>query len=133
MLTIEVERRGGAYFEPYITDHDNGCVVTFHNDDITDEGAGYLAQAYTSQALRWARRLPGEQRGERIPVAMERRAVLPDGAVVVVEDRPDCIKYTVRADLISARGAESITRTQSERSPDWGRLPAPYTARLGAM
>ncbi|MGY1498602.1 hypothetical protein ACW4TU_18715 [Streptomyces sp. QTS52] len=133
MLTIEVERCGGAYFDPYITDHDTGCVVTFHNDDITEEGAGYLAQAYTGQALRWARRLPGEQRGKRIPVAMERRAVLPEGAVIVVDDRPDFIRYTVRADLISARGAESISRTQSERSPDWGRLPAPYAARLGAM
>ncbi|MFM9542266.1 tudor domain-containing protein [Streptomyces turgidiscabies] len=133
MLSIEVERCGGAYFEPYITDHDTGCVVTFHNDDITEEGAGYLAQAYSNQALRWARRLPGEQRGERIPVAMERRAVLPDRAVVVVEDRPGFVKYTVRADLISARGAESITRTQSERSPDWGRLPALHAARHGAM
>ena len=133
MLTIEVERCGGAYFEPYITDRDNGCVVTFHNDDITEEGAGYFAQAYTNQAIRWAPRSPRERRGERIPVTMVRREVLPEGALIVIDDRPGYIRYTVRADLISARGAESITRTQSERSPDWGRIPAPRAARRGAI
>lgn len=133
LLTIEVERHSGTYFEPYITDHDNGCVVHFHQDDITEEGAEFLAQAYTEQARRWAPRKPGEPRGPRVLVTMERRQVTPLGFAVVVNDRPDSIKYTVRADLITARGAESITRTQSERSPDWVRLPASRTARLAAV
>lgn len=133
MLTIEVKRQEGAYFEPYITDHEHGCVVTFHTDDITKEGASFLAQAYTSQARRWAPRPLDAPRGARIPVVMDRRTDLPDGVLIVVDDRPGLIKYTVDADLITARGAALIARAQTDRSPDWERTPAHRPTRLSAV
>lgn len=132
-FTVEVERHSGAYFEPYVEDHDNGCIIHFHNDDITEDGAWYFAQACTGQAIRWAPRASRERRGQRIPIAMERRRVMPDDTALIVDDRPNSIKYTVRAELITARGGNSLCRTLSDRSPDWGRLPAPHTARLKAV
>ena len=130
MLTIEVKRhnQGEDYFAPWIEDFEDGsgCRFHFHHDDISDEGVPVFAELFTQQARRWRPRLPGTQPGPRIPITMERRANMDDGAAVAVDDHAEYIAYTVRADLISERGAGHITRHQSERSPYWVRTPARY-------
>ncbi|CAL9665582.1 hypothetical protein SUDANB145_07379 (plasmid) [Streptomyces sp. enrichment culture] len=136
MLTIEVKRhaQGEGYFAPWIEDYEDGtgCTFHFHWDDISDEGVDVFREVFTEQARRWHPRRTGAQRGRRIPITMERLAVLEGGAAVVVDDRADLIAYTARADLISARGAAYITRHQSERSPHWERSPARYVVRQRA-
>jgi hypothetical protein len=126
MLTIEVKRhsKGESYFEPWIEDFEDGSGrrFHFHYDDISDEGVRAFSDVFTQQVRRWRPRPPGSPAGVRIPVTMERWPVMPYGVPVAVVDRPDCIAYTAHADLISARGAASITRTQSERSPYWERV-----------
>lgn len=133
MLKIEVLHKGGAWFAPYIEDVPGGCVFWFHQDDITDEGCGVFADVFTEQARRWRPRESGAPRGPRIPVTMERRPVMPEGIAVVVDDHAEYVAYTVRADLISERAAREITRSQSERSPDWIRVPANYQVQLRAV
>ncbi|MFE4697238.1 hypothetical protein ACFRIC_09110 [Streptomyces sp. NPDC056738] len=132
MLTIEVRRhrKGESYFEPWIEEHDNGCTFHFHWDDISDEGCDAFSTAYNLQVLRWRPRLPGSPLGPRIPVTVERRAVMDRREALLVHDRADRVAYAVRADLISARAAESIARAQSERSPYWERVPARVLAGL---
>lgn len=135
MLTIEVKRHGQGeeYFEPWIEDFEDGGGrrFHFHHDDISDEGVTIFADVFTQQVRRWRPRPPGAPAGSRIPVTMERRPVMPRGVPLAVVDRPDYIAYTARADLISARGAASITRTQSEQSANWERVPfrRPVTAQ----
>jgi len=135
-LNIEVERHPGAYFEPYITDHltdeSAGCVFHFHVDDITDEGAELFREVFLQQACKWNPRPADAPRGRRIPIWMEMRTDLPDGFAILVEDQPTYIKYIARPGLMSPRAAESLTRHQSERSPDWWRLPARYGVRSKA-
>ncbi|MFJ8110472.1 hypothetical protein [Streptomyces sp. NPDC096132] len=128
MLTIEVERhaQGEDYFKPWIEDYEDGsgCRFHFHYDDISDLGAIAFAELFTLQAIRWRPRPPGAAPGPRIPITMERRAIMEGDDLVAVDDHAEYIAYTVRADLISARGAGHITRRQSERSPWWERTPA---------
>ncbi|WP_336558340.1 hypothetical protein [Streptomyces brasiliscabiei] len=133
-LKIGVERRPGQYFLPYIEDHDSGRIVFhFHNDDITEHGALLFAEALTEQARRWMPRAPETPRGPQIPVTMDLRTDLPDGVFIVVDDRPTRVAYTMRQGLMSERGATSITRQQSERSPDWERRPVRHPRRLHAV
>ncbi|MFG2277574.1 hypothetical protein ACGFNQ_02650 [Streptomyces asoensis] len=138
-LIIEVERHKGAWFAPYMKDHiseaeDRATVVFhFHWDDITDEGAASFADVFTQQALRWKPRTPEAPRGRQIPVWMELRSDMGPRCDIVVDDMPDYIRYVVRAGLITQRAADAITRSQSERSPDWVRLPARYTAQSRAV
>ncbi|MGW1796902.1 hypothetical protein ACWCQN_13045 [Streptomyces sp. NPDC001984] len=136
MLTIEVKRhsQGEPYFSPWIEDHEDrsGCTFHFHWDDISDEAQGVFAELFGEQARRWHPRPPGAPRGRRIPITMERRAVMPCDVAVAADDHAEYIAYTVRADLISGRAAASITRTQSERSPYWERRPARYQVQLRA-
>lgn len=131
MLTIEVQRhaQGERYFAPWIEDFKDGsgCRFHFHYDDISDEGVPVFAELFGQQARRWHPRPPGAPLGPRIPITMERRAIMDGDAVVAVDDHPDYIAYTVRADLISERGANYLTRHQSERSPWWERTPASYS------
>lgn len=135
-MTIEVERHKGAWFAPYMKDHiceaEGRATVVFHFhwDDITDEGAAAFADVFTQQALRWKPRTPEAPRGERIPIWMELRPDMEPVHAIVVEDMPGYIRYIVRAGLIEQRAADAITRSQSERSPDWVRLPSRYVARL---
>jgi len=129
MLTIEVKRhaQGAEYFAPWIETHEDGtgCTFHFHWDDISEQGVGVLSDAITQQVRRlWRPRPPGAPRGRRIPVIMERRAVMEGRDVVVVFDEPGFVAYLVRADLISARGAAFITRAQSDITPYWERLPS---------
>jgi hypothetical protein len=133
LFKIEVLHKGGGWFPPYIDDVENGCVFWFHDNDITDEGCAAFADVFTEQARRWRPREQEAARGPRIPVTMERRPVMPEGMVIVVDDHAEYIAYTVRADLISERGAAYITRTQSARSPDWVRRPARYQVQLRAV
>ncbi|MFE0137669.1 hypothetical protein ACFWY6_39850 [Streptomyces sp. NPDC059037] len=132
LLTIEVERHRGEYVEPRIEDHESGCVFHIHEDDITAEGAVAFADALTSQARRWTFRSPDVPRGPRIPISMELREDMPEGIAIVIDDRPDSIKYKVRAGLIKQHAGDAITTSQSERSPDWQRVPAQYIAHLKA-
>lgn len=128
MLKIEVKRhaQGLKYFTPWIEEHDegrSGCTFHFHHDDISNEGAARLSELITQQVqLRWRPRSPDEPTGRRIPVTMERRTVMEGRDIVAVTDRPDHIAYTVRADLISARGAALITREQTKLTERWRRL-----------
>jgi hypothetical protein len=133
LFTIEVLRKKGEWFAPYIDDVPGGCVFWFHHDDITDEGCGVFAEVFTQQAVRWRPRDPEAPRGPRIPITMDRRPVMPEGIAIVVDDHAEYIAYTVRADLISERGSDYITRSQSERSPDWIRMPATYEVQLRAV
>lgn len=137
MLTIEVKRhaQGATYFTPWIEDHEDGrgCTFHFHWDDISDEGVGAFRELFTQQTRRWHPRLPGSPLGRRIPITMERRTVMEGDALVAVDDHPGYIAYTVRADLISERGAAHITRVQSERSPYWERTPARYRIQHQAV
>jgi hypothetical protein len=130
MLTIDVKRhaQGEPYFRPWIQDYEDGsgCLFHFHHDDISDEGVPLFAELFTLQARRWHPRPPGTPLGPRIPITMERRAIM-EGAAVAVHDQPEFIAYTVRADLISERAARYLTEHQSERSPWWVREPASYT------
>ena len=134
MLTIEVNRHdpGEPYFTPWIEDYPDasGCRFHFHYDDLGDEGPPVFAELFTQQARRWHPRPPGAELGPRIPITMDRRDDMPEGVLVAVDDHADYIAYTVRADLISARGADHITRHQSERSPWWERSPGHY--RIGS-
>ncbi|MVO87891.1 hypothetical protein GPA10_24820 [Streptomyces sp. p1417] len=130
-LTIKVKRYGGRYFAPYITDFANdveaGCVFHMHETDITEAGAPAFADALTQQARRWRPRPPDAPRGPRIPITMELREHMDDEReAIVVNDRADGIQYVVRADLIKKHAGDVITRSQSERSPDWMRTPARY-------
>ncbi|MGW0869892.1 hypothetical protein ACWD3Z_05300 [Streptomyces sp. NPDC002740] len=133
-LTIEVERVRGAWFEPYMKDYfsveeDRATVIFFfHRDDITAEGGVAFADVFTQQALRWKPRTPEAPRGPQIPIWMELRSDMEPGCAIVVDDRPEYIRYVVRAGLITQRAADAITRSQSERSPDWVRGPARYVA-----
>ncbi|MEU6527831.1 hypothetical protein ABZ869_01400 [Streptomyces sp. NPDC046928] len=135
LLTIEVKRhaQGEAYFDPWIEDLEDGCRFHFHWDDISDEGTEVLREVFTEQAKRWRPRAVDAPPGRRISITMERRAVMSYGVAVAVDDRADYIHYTARADLISERGARSITRHQSERSPYWERTPAQYQVQLRAV
>lgn len=137
MLTIEVERhaQGERYFQPWIEDYKDGsgCKYHFHYDDISDEGTGVFAELFTQQARRWHPRPLGSEPGPRVPITMEREAVMGDGVVAAVDDHAEYIAYTVRADLISARGAGHITRRQSERSPGWERSSACYCTAQGPV
>lgn len=130
MLTIEVKRhaQGEDYFAPWIEDYKDGsgCLFHFHYDDISDEGCLVFAELFTLQARRWHPRPAGAPLGPRIPITMERQAIMKDDAAVAVDDHADYIAYTVRADLISERAATHLTRHQSERSPYWERRPACY-------
>lgn len=129
-LTIEVERRkSDEWFAPYIEDHDWGCVFYFYYDDITDEGAEAFAQVFTQQAKRWKPRTADAPRGQRIPIWMELDPDMERGCAIVVDDQATYIRYVVREGLIKQRSADAITRHQSERSPDWERLPARYVVR----
>jgi hypothetical protein len=125
-LDIRVLHKDGPWFEPYIEDVDGGYVYWFHTDDITDEGCAVFSDVFAEQARRWRPRDHSAPRGPRIPITMERWPVMPEGMPVVVDDHAEYIVYSVRADLISERGAELITREQSKRSPDWVRVPAAY-------
>ncbi|MGW3410306.1 hypothetical protein [Streptomyces sp. NPDC000888] len=137
-LNIQVERHSGLYFEPHIKDHicveeDRAtCVFHFHTSDISDEGGVFFCDVFLQQARQWKPRPEGAPRGPRIPIWMEQREDLPDGYAILVDDQAEYIKYIVRPGLIHPRGAESITRHQSERSPDWWRLPAQYGVRSRA-
>lgn len=136
MLTIEVKRhaQGEQYFQPWIEDYEDGsgCLFHFHYDDITDAGVPVFATLFTQQARRWHPRPAGAALGPRIPITMERRAVMDGDLLVAVDDHPEYIAYTVHEDLISARGARYITEHQSERSPWWIRSSATYTIRRSA-
>ncbi|MFD0256477.1 hypothetical protein ACFVGX_36860 [Streptomyces sp. NPDC127113] len=133
MLTIEVKRhpQGETYFSPWIEDYEDGsgCTFHFHWDDISDEGCAVFREVFTEQGRRWHPRPPGARSGPRIPITMDRRDTLECGAAVAVDDHAEYIAYTARADLISERGARSITQHQSERSPYWERRPARYVFR----
>jgi len=137
MLTVEVKRhpQGEDYFEPWIEafEEGNGWRFHFHWDDISDEGAEAFREVFTEQAKRWHPRPPDAPRGQRIPITMERKPVMPYGVTVAVNDRPDYIHYTARVDLISERGARGITRRQSELSPHWERVPPQYRVQLRAV
>jgi hypothetical protein len=134
LFTTKVLTRKGAWFAPYIDDAPGGCVVVwFHNDDITDEGCGAFADVFTELARRWRPREPGTPRGPRIPITMDRRPVMPEGMAIVVDDHVEYIHYTVRADLISERGAMCLTRMLSERIPDYVRGSARSRAQLRAV
>lgn len=137
MLTIEVKRhnQGEPYFDPWIEDFPDasGCRFHFHWDDISDAGAQVFCEVFTEQAKRWHPRPPDAPRGRRIPITMELKPVMPCGVAVAVDDTAEYIHYTARADLISERGARSITRHQSERSPHWERTPAQYQVQLRAV
>lgn len=130
MLTVQVKRhsQGEDYFEPWIENVKDGSGWTFHFhwDDISDEGAEVFCEAYTEQSKRWRPRSANTPRGPRTPITMERRAVMPDGVAIAVDDTPEYIAYTVRADLISERGARLMARRQSELSPHWERVPVTY-------
>lgn len=132
-LSIKVARYRGAYFEPYIedfaTDDEAGCVFHMHEDDITSAGAVAFADALTQQARRWRPRPPDMPRGPRIPITMEMRQDMPEGYAIVIDDRAAGIHYTVRSGLIKQHAGETITNSQSERSPHWMRLPARYVVR----
>ncbi|MFE0727890.1 hypothetical protein ACFW2X_06500 [Streptomyces antibioticus] len=138
-ITIEVERVHGTWFAPFMKDcidqeADKATVFFyFHWDDITDEGCAAFADVFTQQALRWKPRTPEAPRGPHIPVWMELEPDMEPGCAIVVDDRPEYIRYVVRAGLITRRAADAITRSQSERSPDWVRLPARYAAHLRAV
>jgi hypothetical protein len=127
-LVIEVERHKGEWFSPYIIDHPWGCTYHLHEDDITEDGAAWLAEVLTQQALRWKPRKLDAPRGPRIPVWMELEPEMERGCVIVVDDQPTYIRYVVRTGLIKRRAADTITRQLSDRSPDWERQPAQYVA-----
>lgn len=135
-LTIKIARYQGAHFEPYIEDFDSGteagCVFHMHEDDITEEGAVYFADALTQQARRWRLRSPDMPLGPRIPITMELRAQVEGGVAIAVDDRAHGIHYVVRKDLIKQRAGEIITSSQSERSPHWMRTPARYVVHFKA-
>ncbi|MFJ6566539.1 hypothetical protein ACIQNU_03910 [Streptomyces sp. NPDC091292] len=123
MLSMQVRREGGQYFEPYIVDLDDGCVFVFHDIDITEDGAWYFAQAVTDQAARWLPRTPEMPRGHIVPVLIVREPDLPEVCAIHLDDRAESILYTVDADLMTARAAAVISRKLTERSPHWHRVP----------
>jgi len=133
MLKVEVKRHSQDedYFEPWIEKLEDGDAWRFHFhwDDISDEGAAIFCEVYTQQSRRWHPLPEDAPRARRIPITMERRAVMPDGEAIVVEDRPDYIAYTVRADLISERGAQFMARRQADLTPHWYRVPMPGRRR----
>lgn len=122
-LSMQVDRVSGPYFEPHVTDWDGGCAWVFHVSDISEEGAGYFAQAMTDQARNWGLRRPGEPLGPIVPVRIVRVPDLPHPCAIHVEDQADHITYTVGEDLISEHGAEAIGKILTARSPYWIRRP----------
>ncbi|MHB9862140.1 hypothetical protein [Streptomyces sp. YIM S03343] len=126
MLTIEVKRhpQGQPYFTPWI-EYEGGdrCTFHLHWDDVTAEGVDVLRQLFTELARRWHPRPPGAPRGRIVPVIMERKTVMPDGVTIAVDDLEDGIVYTLRADLLSERGAAGLGRAQTDISPGWTRYP----------
>lgn len=133
LFTTRVLHKGGAWFAPYIENITADCVVTFHEDDITDLGCEALADVLTQMRRRWHPRGLGVPRGPKIPITMDVEPVMPGGIAIVVDDHAEYIHFTVRADLISERGADLITRYLAERIPDWIRLPTKYQVRLRAV
>lgn len=137
MFYVEVKRhaQGESYFDPWMEEFEDGtgCRFHFHWTDISDEGTEVLREVLTEQTRRWRPRAADAAPGRRISITMERRAVMPHGVAIAVEDKADYIHYTARADLISERGARSITRHQSERSPYWERRPMQHAVQLRAV
>ncbi|MFF2852595.1 hypothetical protein ACFVT5_40840 [Streptomyces sp. NPDC058001] len=123
MLSMQVRREDGHYFEPYIVDLDDGCEFVFHEKDITEEGAKYFAQAVTDQARRWLPRPPEMPQGHLVPVLIIREPDLPEVCAIHLDDRAESILYTVDADIITERAAAVISRKLTERSPHWHRVP----------
>ncbi|MEV8045905.1 hypothetical protein AB0P02_18970 [Streptomyces griseoluteus] len=122
MLTITVERHAQdeEYFSPWFDGHYGWH---FHHDDITAEGADALAGLLTQQVrLRWRPRPSGAPRGPRIPSVLKRRPVMPYDELALASDQADGIVYLMRADLITARGAEGFIRALVGVIPHWKRL-----------
>ena len=129
MWIMQVERLGGSHFAPFIIDHDDGCTFTFHDDDISPEGAVWFSQAMTAQARRWVPRPASMQRGPVVPVRIEREPDLPDPFRLRLEDSPRSITYVVADEAISNYGADVISRKLTERSPHWHRVADAQAAR----
>jgi hypothetical protein len=129
MWVMQVERLGGSHFAPFIVDHDDGCTFTFHNDDITPDGATWFSQAMTEQARRWVPRPTGMKSGPVVPVRIVREPDLPNPFRLRLEDTPRSITYIVADEAISAYGAAVISRKLTERSPHWHRVPDAHAAR----
>lgn len=124
MWSMEVERRGGQHFEPFIVDVEGeGCVFTFHEEDITTAGTDWFSRCMTDQAKRWVPRTPDMPRGDVIPVRIEREAGLPDTLAILLDDSATSITYFVDEDIISEYGADVISRKLTSRSPHWQRVP----------
>lgn len=126
MWVMRVERVEGEYTEPEIVDLDDGsgCLFRLHGLDITEQGAAWLAQLLTEQAQAWAPR-PKNCRGPVVPTHFVLDD-LPEPFAMCVDDKPDSITYSVDTPLMSARGADSLGRRITERSPYWQRVPKGY-------
>ncbi|MFB7162268.1 hypothetical protein [Streptomyces sp. NPDC056242] len=120
---MEVERKVGARFAPYIIDHDGGCLFVFHEDDITMAGADWFSAAMTDQAKRWVPRPPNMERGKTVPVRIVREPNMPEPFALHYKDSADEITYTVDAGAIKEAAAAEISRQLTERSPHWQRVP----------
>ncbi|MFI8531745.1 hypothetical protein ACIGMX_16085 [Streptomyces aquilus] len=133
MFTTEVLHKGGEWFAPYTENITTNCIVTFHDDDITDAGCAALADVLTVMRRRWHPRGLRAPRGPKIPITIDLEPDMPPGIAIVVDDHAEYIHFTVRADLISERGADLITRHLSEHIPNWIRVPAKYQVQLRAV
>ncbi|MFE6903849.1 hypothetical protein ACFVFJ_44710 [Streptomyces sp. NPDC057717] len=120
---MEVERKAGAHFAPYINDRDTGCLFVFHEVDITKEGADWFSAAMTDQAKRWVPRPTGMALGKTVPVRIVREPNMPEPFALHYKDSADEITYTVDASAIEEEAAAEISRQLTARSPHWQRVP----------
>lgn len=124
MWHMEVERRGGEHFEPFIVDIEGeGCIFVFHERDITTDGAAWFSKVMTDQATRWVPRTPDMPLGGVIPVRIVREPDLPDMLAIYLDDSEAAITYYVDETIIGEYGADVISRKLTARSPHWQRVP----------
>lgn len=128
MWVMHVERVKGDYTDPEIIDLEDGsgCLFRIHEDDISEDAVGPLADLLTEQAQRWAPRPPESPVGPVIPVRWERIPRPSDRLSIGVDDGATSITYLVDPSIMSQRAADYLGRLDTERSPYWQRVPKGY-------
>jgi hypothetical protein len=128
MWAMHVERVQGEYIEPEVIDLENGSgrLYRIHADDISEDGPKLLADLFTEQAQRWARRPPGSPLGPVVQVRWVCVPELPEPFAIGVEEAPDAITYTVESSILSQRAGDCLARLDAEQSPYWQRVPKGY-------
>ncbi|MFI9598852.1 hypothetical protein ACIHCX_03055 [Streptomyces sp. NPDC052043] len=132
VLVLHVERVSGRYIEPEIIDCYNGSQIRIHEDDVGEDGAAWLDQAFTDTTKLWTLRPPSTRPGPIVPVRFECVADLPEQFAIVIDDTPESITYSLdeKSGILTQRAADTLSRLATQRTPRWCRYPQGYREKL---